>query len=144
MLMWSLFLWWENSLNPYDSNETLHGFIGWVQWHIDEKLHKICKFKNIFFLKWALNNHIQKLKQHLSTGIYFLDAYNHYITFFGKSFKEKMVEHDSLINTQIIYILPKFGCISLKSVWNLWNGTKNEKISLCDVKNVVLRQKTNY
>ncbi len=52
--MWSLFLWWENSLNQYDLNDTLHGFIGWVQWHIEEKLHKICKFKNIFFHKWAL------------------------------------------------------------------------------------------
>jgi hypothetical protein len=45
-----------------------------------------------FFSKMSFNNHIQKLKQHLSTGIYFLDAYNHYITFFGKSFKEKLVE----------------------------------------------------
>ncbi len=49
MLMWSLFLWWENSLNTYDSNDTLHGFQGWVQWRIEEKLHKICKFNNCFF-----------------------------------------------------------------------------------------------
>ncbi len=49
MLMWSLFLWWKNSQNPYESHATLHGFIGWVQGHIEEKLYKICKFKNIFF-----------------------------------------------------------------------------------------------
>ncbi len=46
------------------------------------------QIQKFLFQKWALSNHIQKLKQHLSIGIYFLDAYNHYIIFFGKSFKK--------------------------------------------------------
>jgi hypothetical protein len=45
--------------------------------------------------KVGLNNHLQNLKQHLSTGIYFLDAYSHYLTFFGKSFKFEVLNDKS-------------------------------------------------
>ncbi len=72
----------------------------WFKWHLAwfyrmsimtyrrEITQKLQIQKYFFFKKWALNNYIQKFKQPLSTGIYFLDAYNHYITFFGKSLKK--------------------------------------------------------
>jgi hypothetical protein len=91
MLMWSLFLWWENSLNPYDSNDTLHGFIGWVQWHIEEKLHKICKFK-IFFSKMSFKQPYTEFETASVTRNILFGCNNHYLTFFGKSFKEELVE----------------------------------------------------
>ncbi len=40
--------------------------------------------------------------------------------------------------------MTKICYISVKSTWNGWNATKNEKICLCDVKKIIFEQKIIY
>ncbi len=87
MFMSSLFLWWKNSLNPQEANDTLHGSIGCLRWHREEKYIKFANSKIFLFQKWAWINNIQKLKPHMSLEMWLLDTYNHYVTYFWNFLK---------------------------------------------------------